>query len=315
MKVFSYLEDANSVLESSVIALGNFDGIHKGHQQLISKTVEISRGMGISSVIFTFKNHPLNEIAGKTVVKCIMDAHEKAIVAERLGIDYMANIRFNRFIMMLEPEEFVKRILVRDLKCKHAVCGFNYSFGYKGEGTPEMLVEFGKKYGFDVTVIPEFKIYDQTVSSTFIRGLLEQGDMLSYSKFTGRTYKIAGYVMHGQHVGRTMGFPTANLNLSPDMALPLNGVYITNIWLGDRLYPSVTNIGNKPTVGEFDKNAETHIFDYNEDIYGERVIVEFIEMLRPEMKFGSLEELAKQIDQDCNNARIYHKTKGNYANL
>lgn len=309
MKVFSYLDDANEVIESSVVALGNFDGIHKGHQQLIQKAVEISKEKGISSVIFTFKNHPVNEIAGKTVVKCIMDIHEKAIVAERLGVDYMANIRFDHFIMKLEPEEFAKRVLVKFLKCKHAVCGFNYSFGYKGAGSPEMLVEFGKKYGFEVSIVPEFKIDDQTVSSTYIRGLLEQGDMLNYSKFTGRTYKIGGYVMHGQRFGRTMGFPTANLNLSSDMALPVNGVYITNIWLGDKKYPSVTNVGNKPTVGEFDKNAETHIFDFSGDIYGERVVVEFIEMLRPEMKFDNIEHLSAQIEQDCINARKYHFSK------
>ena len=307
MKVFSFLDDANSMLDASVVALGNFDGIHVGHQQLISKAVEIGKEKGIPAVIFTFKNHPLNEISGKNVVKSIMDAHEKAIVAERLGVDYMANIRFDRFIMKLEPEEFVKRVLVRDLKCKYAVCGFNYSFGYKGAGTPELLTELGEKYDFAVSVVPEFRIGNQTVSSTYIRSLLEEGDILNYRKFTGRTYKIGGYVMHGQELGRTMGFPTANLNLSSNMALPHNGVYITNIWLNDGVYPSVTNVGNKPTVGEFDKNAETHIFGYSGDIYGERVVVEFLEMLRPEMKFGSIDELARQIEKDCIAAEEYHK--------
>ncbi len=306
MKVFTWLEDASAFIQDSVIALGNFDGLHKGHQELIKEAVRIAEDKEMSSVVFTFRNHPSNAIAGKTVVKNIMDIHEKSIVAERLSVDYMVNIRFDKLVMKLEPEEFVERILVKNLHIKHAVCGFNYSFGYKGAGNPSMLKELGKRYGFDVTVISEFSIDGETVSSTAIRALLENGDMLKYQKFTGRTYKIGGYVMHGQHLGRTMGFPTANLSLSQTMALPVNGVYVTNIILDGKKYHSVTNVGNKPTVGEFEKNAETHIFDYKGDIYGKRVIVEFIDLLRPEMKFESIDALAFQIDKDCVNARIYH---------
>lgn len=306
MKVFTWLEDASNIIQGSVVALGNFDGLHKGHQELIKEAVKIAEDKKLSSVVFTFRNHPSNAIAGKTVVKNIMDIHEKSIVAERLSVDYMVNIRFDKFIMKLEPEEFVERVLVKNLHIKHAVCGFNYSFGFKGAGTPEMLKELGEKYGFDVTVIPEFSIDGETVSSTAIRSLLEKGDMIKYQRFTGRTYKIGGYVMHGQHFGRTMGFPTANLSLSRDMALPVNGVYVTNITIDGEKYHSVTNVGNKPTVGEFEKNAETHIFDYKGDIYGKRVIVEFIDLLRPEMKFDSITALAAQIDKDCINARSYH---------
>lgn len=306
MKVFTWLEDASNIVQDSVIALGNFDGLHKGHQELIKEAVRIAEEQSLSSVVFTFRNHPSNAIAGKTVVKNIMDIHEKSIVAERLGVDYMVNIRFDKFIMKLQPEEFVERVLVKNLHIKHAVCGFNYSFGYKGLGDPELLKRLGEKYGFEVTVIPEFSIDGETVSSTSIRLLLEKGDMLKYQRFTGRTYKIGGYVMHGQHFGRTMGFPTANLSLSNNMALPVNGVYVTNITVDGEKYHSVTNVGNKPTVGEFEKNAETHIFDYKGDIYGKRVIVEFIDLLRPEMKFESIIALADQIERDCVDARSYH---------
>lgn len=308
MKVFSYLEDAASVLTSSVVALGNFDGLHKGHQQLICEAVRLSKEQGVPAVIFTFRNHPTNEIAGKTVVKKIMEIGEKAAVAQRLGVDYMANIRFNSFIMKLEPEEFVRKVLVKSLKAKHVVCGFNYSFGYKGAGTSVTLQELGKKYGFGVTVIPEFTIDGQTVSSTYIRGLIEKGDMQSYIRFTGRTYKLGGLVIQGQHFGRTMGFPTANLNLKSSLALPCNGVYITKTRVNNQVYASVTNVGNKPTVGEFDKNAESHIFDYSGDLYGQRVMVEFVDMLRPEQKFDSIDALAAQIQKDCIAAKKYFET-------
>jgi len=307
LKIFSYLEDAAECLDGIVVALGNFDGIHKGHQQLIKETVRKAKELNCPAVIFTFRNHPVNEIAGKTVVKNIMDIHEKAIVAERLGVDYMINITFDWRIMKMSPDDFVDKLLVRDLGIKHAVCGFNYSYGFKGAGTPEMLIKKGKENNFGVTVIPEFSIEGQTVSSTYIRTLIEKGDMEKYEQFTGRTYKIGGFVMHGQKFGRTMGFPTANLNLYQSMALPVNGVYVTKTWIDGEIYNSVTNVGNKPTVGEFEKNAESHIFDFDGDIYGKRVVVEFIKMLRPEIHFESIDDLSKQINADCINARKIHE--------
>jgi len=307
LKIFSYLDDAQECLDGIVVALGNFDGIHKGHQQLIIEAVNKAKELNCPSAIFTFRNHPVNEIAGKTVVKCIMDIHEKAAVAERLGVDYMINVTFDWRIMKMNPDDFVDKLLVKGLGIKHAVCGFNYSFGYKGAGTPQLLIEKGKADGFGVSVIPEYSIDNQTVSSTYIRSLIEKGDMERYELFTGRTYKIGGYVMHGQMFGRTMGFPTANLNLSLNMALPVNGVYVTKTWIGDNVYDSVTNVGNKPTVGEFDKNAESHIFGFEGDIYGSRVVVEFIKLLRPEKHFDSIDELSKQINIDCINAKKIHE--------
>ncbi len=305
MKVITWIEDAEEILRESAVALGNFDGMHKGHQELIKKTVSVAEKEKLCSVVFTFANHPMNEIKGAHVVKSIMDVHEKAIVSERMGVDFMVNVRFDQHIMKLSPEDFVKEILVEQLRIKHAVCGFNYSFGYKGEGTPEMLSDFGKKYAFKVSIVDEFKIDGVTVSSTLIRGLIAEGNMQAYAKYTGRTYKIGGYVMHGRQFGRKMGFPTANLNLSQSSVLPLNGVYVTKTWANNKIYKSVTNIGNKPTVGEFDKNAETHIFDYSGDLYGERVVVEFIAMLRPEYKFDDTDKLTTQIKKDCVDARNY----------
>ena len=301
------LIEAKEYMEDAAVALGNFDGVHRGHQKLISRCVEISHKKGLVSAVFTFLNHPVNEIAGKSMVKNLMTPREKADAIERLGVDVLISIPFEDRVRTSSPEKFASEILAGDLHARHAVCGYNYSFGYKGAGRPEDLICFGEKYGFEVSIISEIDIENEAVSSTLIRQRLSEGDMESVEKLSGRRYSISGKVMQGEKLGRKMGFPTVNLSLNTDMALPPNGVYITNIYVKDRLYHSVTNVGNKPSVGHFAKNAETHIFDFSQDIYGEHIKVEFIKMLRPEIKFHNIEELSLQIDKDCIAAKEYHK--------
>ena len=305
MKIFSYLEDAAECLSGCVVALGNFDGIHKGHQELINTAVRIAKENGLPSAVFTFSNHPMNILAGKNVVKNIMSIEEKAEVIDALGVDYMINVRFNDFVRKSSPELFVERILVRDFKAKHVVCGFNYSFGFKAEGTPELLKKLGEKYGFGVTVIPELSIGNETVSSTRIRKLISEGKMIDYFDCVGRNYRIEGTVVEGQKLGRTIGFPTVNLNLQERYALPLNGVYITKTYVDYEVFNSVTNVGNKPTAGLFEKNAETHLFGFDGDLYGRNLVIEFMDFLRPERKFDSFELLSEQIKKDCEAARDY----------
>ena len=307
MITITTLQEAKEYLGDSAAALGNFDGVHKGHQALIRRCVELSKEKGLESVVFTFLNHPANEVAGRNVIKNIMTLKEKAEAIEELGADALVSIPFDEKVMTSSPEEFVRDILVGQLHARHAVCGFNYSFGYKGAGKPEDLKAFGDRYGFGVTVIDEFDIDDMPVSSTRIRRMLAEGNVSAYEKLTGRRYAIQGKVMQGQHLGRKMGFPTVNLSLNPDMALPLNGVYITEIYVNNIKYHSVTNIGNKPSVGNFTKNAETHIFNFSGDLYGQNIRVEFIDLLRPEIKFGSIEELSAQIEKDCIEARAFHE--------
>lgn len=305
MKILSYLDDAEKVIESSVIALGNFDGVHKGHQELIKNAVDIAKQNGISSVVFTFANHPMNVLKGTNVVKNIIDINEKAEVLEKLGVDYMVNVKFNDFIRKSEPDFFIERFLIKNLKMKHAVCGFNYTFGYMAKGDSSLLMQKGKELGFGVTIIPELKILDETVSSTRIRKLISEGKMKEYFECVGREYRIEGKVIEGQKFGRTIGFPTVNLNLLEEFVLPLNGVYITKTYVNNIEFKSVTNVGVKPTVGSFSKNAETYIFDFKGDLYGQNVKIKFVDMLRPEMKFNSVEELTLQIKKDCLDASAY----------
>ena len=308
MIIYTTLLEAKEGIESAAVALGNFDGVHKGHQALISECVASAKEQGISSVVFTFLNHPLNEIAGKCVVKSIMTLKEKAEAVEALGADIMVAVPFNEEIRKSSPEEFVKSVLVDSLSAKMAFCGFNYSFGYKGAGGPEQLTGLGNKYGFAVNVMDEFDIDGKPVSSTRIREALAAGDVESFETLSGRRYCISGRVIPGEHFGRKMGFPTVNLALNHDMALPANGVYITYIFVNNQRFNSVTNVGNKPSVGLFAKNAETHIFDFSGDLYGSDIKVEFVKMTRPEMRFDSLEALSRQIEQDCLDARAFHET-------
>ena len=309
MILYTSLIEAKEGIESSAAALGNFDGVHKGHQALISECVKYAKEQGVSSVVFTFLNHPINEMAGECVVKSIMTLKEKAMAVEALGVDIMVAVPFNDSIRTSSPEDFVKDVLCGALSVKQAFCGFNYSFGYRGEGDPSLLQALGRKYGFGVTVLDELSMEGKTVSSTLIRMRLAEGDVEDFERLTGRRYAISGRVIPGEHFGRKMGFPTVNLALNHDMALPANGVYITNTFVNDRWFKSVTNVGNKPSVGKFAKNAETHIFEFSDDVYGQEVRVEFVKMLRPELKFETLEDLSAQIEKDCVMAREYHGIK------
>lgn len=307
MIVYKYIEEFNmNCKDDTCVVLGNFDGVHKGHQELIKTCVKTAKEKGLTPVLFTFLNHPSNEIAGKTVVKNIMTLEEKTAAVEALGVEYMITAVFDEKMMKCEPERFISELLCESLNMKHAICGFNYTFGYKAQGNTKLLTELSTKYGYDFTIIPEIQIEGNTVSSTLIRGIIADGKLDQYDKYTGRNYSITGKVLEGQKLGRTIGFPTINLNLFEEWALPLNGVYITFTYVDNIKYCSITNVGNKPSVGTFNKNAETHIFNFNEDIYGKTVKVEFVKMLREERKFASIGELSYQIGQDCENAKKYH---------
>lgn len=300
------LDKIHKINLPTVVALGSFDSIHLGHQKLIKEAVLIAKAWNVLSVVFTFKELPLNVISGRTVIKNVLTQEDKLKEIEKMGVDIVINADFDSYMQNMSPEDFVKDILVGKLNCSAVVCGYNYSFGKRGSGNAEMLETCGVRYGFDTDVIDEYKLDGQTVSSTAIRAFLVEGKVEKYKDLTGRYYSISGKVIEGQHFGTRMGYPTVNLNLSEDMALPANGVYVTQINVDGTRYKGVTNVGNKPTVGEFGKNAETHIFDFSGDLYGKTILVEFVHFLRPEYKFETITDLEKQISKDCENAKAYY---------
>ncbi len=309
MKIFNSLDEIKGV-EPTVIALGNFDGVHKGHQQIIERTVKSAEAAGLKSAVFTFSNHTRTLLKNLPAVKNILYPEEKAEIMESMGIDYLFNIPFTKDILTMSPEAFVKDILVDRFRIREAYCGFNYSFGYKAMGTPEVLMHEGLKNGFGIHVQEPYMIDGIVVSSTYIRQLIADGKMEECTKFMGRMYSIGGEVVVGNKLGRTIGFPTSNIMLDETMAAPPNGVYVTFCTYNGVRYPSITNVGVKPTVGTYNKNIETHIFNFDRELYGKQIRVEFVKRMREERKFASVEELSKRIEHDCIMAKAYHREHG-----
>ena len=309
MKVYYSLEEIKDI-EETVVALGNFDGVHLGHQEIIHRTVESARTAGLKSAVFTFSNHTSTILPDMKPVKNILYEEDKLRIIEEMGVDYMIDIPFTKEILSMKAEDFISGILVEKLRIKEAYCGFNYTFGYKAEGTPKVLMEEGLRHGFGIHVQEPFMIDGKVVSSTWIRELISKGEMEECSKLMGRVYSIGGKVIEGNRLGRTIGFPTCNLVVDETMVTPPNGVYISMCILRGKKHRAVTNVGNKPTVGDYAKNIETHIFDFDEEIYGEEIRVEFIKHVRDERKFAGIDELKAQIEKDCIDARAYHRQRG-----
>jgi riboflavin kinase/FMN adenylyltransferase len=303
MMIFRNLDEIKDIGKTAV-ALGNFDGIHKGHRVLIQKAVNIASAKGIKSAVFTFSNHPRNVIAGSNVVRNIIYEDEKTELLEKMGVDYMFSIGFEE-IMKLSPESFVDDILIKKFNIDTAVCGFNFTYGYRAAGNADMLG--GMADGrFDVSVVDPVTVNGEVVSSTLIREKIINGDVEAVPELLGRNFTIRGTVIHGNEIGRTIGFPTCNIVIDETMAALPNGVYMTYCYVDGTKHCSITNVGNKPTVGDFGKNIETNIFNFNKDIYGKKITVEFIRKIRDEKKFDSLDALKQQIHNDSVQVREYH---------
>ncbi len=304
MKIFNSLDEIENI-EETAVALGNFDGIHKGHQALINEAVRAARQKEIKSAVFTFSNHPRNVLAGKCVIKNVIYQDEKIRLLEEAGVDYLFSVDFNDYIMSRTPEAFVDDILVKKFQMKVAVCGFNFTYGFKAAGTPESLIDYTEDREIEVHVIDPIKVGDDVVSSTLIRELIAQGKMERVRELMGREYMIRGEIVQGNKIGGAiLGFPTCNTVLDENMVPPLKGAYVTKSIIDGVEYPSMTNVGNKPTIGEYQTNIETHIFDFDQDVYGKQIEVFFVKMIRREKKFSGLDELKAQLGRDCREARI-----------
>ena len=307
MKIFNDINDIKNI-EKTVIALGNFDGIHKGHQELIKRTTENAKIANLKSAVFTFANHPKN-LHDQHKIKNIISFEEKIKVLEKLGVDYIFNLPFEENIKNLAPIDFIEQILVGKFKMKEGYCGFNYRFGINATGTPEILMKKGIEQGFGLHLMEPFLIDGVLVSSTLIRELIEDGRMEECTKYMGRHYAVNGEVVVGNRLGKTIGFPTSNLIIDKSMVTPPNGVYITTCTYNEKTYNSITNVGEKPTVGNFEKNIETHIFDFDKELYGKEIRVEFLKKTRDEKKFESIDVLCEQIKKDCLEAKAFHRGK------
>ena len=285
----------------SSVALGCFDGVHIGHSKIISESVTAAKNKGLCSVIWSF------EIPPKSILKnekglLITPLNEKKRLIRALGADYLISVPFNEKIAALSPQDFFESILIEKLNAKHIVCGYNYRFGNGGSGDTELLRSFCNEFGIELTVVNEVKINGKTVSSSAVRALLKEGNLRDAEKMLGRRYYIRAKVSNGQHLGRSLGFPTVNQALSAESSPLRKGVYLTQTKINGQIKYGVTNVGNRPTVSENSLVCETHILDFNGSLYGKTLKVEFIEFIRDEKKFDSLDELKEQIKKDAETA-------------
>ena len=281
------------------VGLGNFDGIHYGHGALLDTLKQACAAAGLESVVYTFENHPHFVLFQDRVTPIIMTCEQKIRILEEKGIDAVYFERFDEAYARMTPEAFADEILRKRLNAKLAVVGYDYTFGAGGKGTAEDLKRLGAAFGLQVLVVPPVRVGDTVVSSTLLRKMIREGKMREFSAFTGRMYSIPGKVVVGRKVGRSLGFPTANIIPREGFAMPKFGVYATETLINGKMYRSVTNVGDNPT---FYRNAgvtiETYIIDYNNKLYGEHIEVFFAEKIRDEMRFDSPEALSLQLKRD-----------------
>ena len=293
-------EKLNRFLEEgtySYVALGSFDGLHSGHLSLVNKIIELANENKGRSIVYTFKNHPRTLIKGATPPKLLMDNESKEEILEALGVDLIYFEEFNEEYMKLTPEGFIK-YLCEKFKVKGIVVGFNYRFGYKNIGNIEMLKELSTKYGYELYVMEPCNYENEVISSTRIRNELLNGNVDKAMKMLNRPYIIKGKVVHGKKLGRTIGFPTANLDYSKEALIPRKGVYYTNVQWQGKIYKGITSVGNNPTVNGDKLTIETYILDFNNDLYGHNIKVYFIKKIRDEKKFNSIDDLVIQLKKD-----------------
>ncbi|WP_227766591.1 bifunctional riboflavin kinase/FAD synthetase [Zhaonella formicivorans] len=285
--------------EKSVVALGNFDGIHLGHRKLIAGVVEKAKQTNCSSVVLTFDPHPEQVLFPERPLKLLLSNKKKSELIAQLGVRKLVYLPFDLKLAQLSPEEFVRQVLVQGLNVKSVFVGFNYTFGRKASGTTETLSKLGRELGFELQVIPPVKVKGEIVSSTSIREALEKGRVEKARELLGYWPVLSGRVVSGQQKGRTIGFPTANLQVDDNILIPKNGVYASLVKLGNKRYYGMTNIGKKPTLAEdLPITIEINIFGFSRDIYGEELEVSFCHRLRDEQKFASLYDLKAQLDMD-----------------
>lgn len=279
------------------IALGSFDGLHLGHMHLINKTVEYAKANNAKSMICTFKNHPLSIINKEICPKLIMDNDTKIKLLGNTGIDIVNLANFDKDFMKITPEEFIRN-MVKCYNAKGIIVGFNYRFGYKNLGDVDMLKAYSTILGYKLYVCDAISVNDEIVSSSKIRHLIAEGNIIKANELLGRPHSIIGKVITGKQLGRTIGFPTVNLNYNKEYILPKGGVYYTVIEHDNFLYKAITNIGYNPTVEGGKLSVETHILNFNKQIYGELIKINFINRIRDEVKFNSIVELKQQLEKD-----------------
>jgi len=305
MKIIDRLENITRPFKNAVITIGNFDGVHIGHQALFHEVVERAHAIDGTSIAMTFDPHPVRVLMKNSSPPLITLQEQKAELIERSGMEVLICIPFTRQFASLSAEDFIKKLLIDKIGMKVIVVGKDYAFGKNREGNLAVLQLFGSQLGYDVVVADWIKAtqnFPDRISSTKIRELVMAGDIVSANKMLGRNYQIRGQVVKGRdRGGKLLGIPTANINLQDELC-PKTGIYAVTVEYGQRLYKGVANIGYSPTFNDNEFTVEVHLLDFAENIYGKKIRVNFIERIRDEKKFADISELKNQINQDMKTA-------------
>ena len=280
-----------------VLAVGNFDGLHLGHQAVIGRAVHIARQRGCLAAALTFRQHPRSILYPENPPEMLLPPEEKIRQIQQLGVELLVFLDFTKELAEMSAEEFIGHVLCEELHIAQIVVGENFGFGKGRRGCPAMLKEQGGSLGFQVTVIPSVRIGDQVVSSTLIRRLLLEGQVRQAGVLLNREYEIVAEVIRGDERGRQMGFPTANLKIDKQL-VPFDGVYAAWVVCEGKRYAGMVNIGQRPTFAGASKSVEIHLIDFTGDLYGQSLSVHFVERIRDERLFPSHEELKKELVED-----------------
>lgn len=291
------------------VALGNFDGVHIGHRMLLSKLLTTKKHLKIKTMVFTFRQHPQNVVLTANKIPLIYPSGKKEKIIKQIGIDKVEIVDFTPEFSKIEPEIFLEEYLLNRYNIEYVVVGFNYRFGKDGKGDINLLKSFGEHEGFYVEKIDPVCIEDKIVSSSLIRKLLSVGDIKAANRYLGQNYSIEGRVLRGNNRGTKMGIPTANLRLPEGILYPARGVYITITRYAGNSHFSITNVGINPTFSGNKMVVETYINEFDDDIYGKDIKVEFLDRIRDERKFENKKELKKQIEFDLKYMENYFYTQ------
>ena len=297
LKTFNNIKEYNN--KKSVVTIGTFDGVHIGHKKILERIIFNAKELNCESVVLTFFPHPRMVLQDNSVVQLLNTVDEKTILLEKTGIDNLIIHPFNQEFSRLTAEEFVKEILVNQLNIRKIIIGYDHRFGRNRTADINDLIVFGKEYGFEVEQISAQEINDNAVSSTKIRNAILEGNITLANNYLGYNYFFSGIVVKGKQLGRTIGFPTANIKINEDYKLiPKNGVYIVKSNYDKKTIFGLMNIGTRPTVDGTNQTIEVFFLDFDKTIYDETLTIEIIEFIREEQKFDSLNDLKNQINED-----------------
>ncbi len=287
----------------SALTIGVFDGGHRGHRHLITKLAQRARAEGLLSGVVTFRNHPASVLRSDFKPRYLTSLEDRVALIRELGIDLVAVVTFDQDLANLSAKEFALR-LKGHLRMRGLMVGPDFAMGHAREGSTETLAAMGQELGFWVEVVDLLAQGGKPIKSTAIRGALAQGDVTVVRELLGRDFSLTGTVATGERRGRTLGFPTANLETPEDMATPGDGIYATRAVVGNRVYMAATSIGVRPTFGEGRRTIEAFLLDFDGDLYGQEVRLEFVRRLRDEIKYDTMEALLEQVDKDVAETRM-----------